>query len=97
MDEDEALRRRIERRRREINSPRDLDAVAAATTSGASIKIEPEDAAMAMTNAQRQQRYRERKRIERADAVTRAIVTLPPRNVTLPARCRSTSHSCNGF
>ena len=37
---------------------------------------------MAMSNAERQQRYRDKRTRERNDAVTRALVTVLPRNVT---------------
>src|SRR5262245_22981544 len=74
------------RRRNRKNPAAPLDAGTDAPMLPASPKSQPppqeEDAAMAMTNAERQQRYRDRVKRDRADAVTRAIVTMPPRNVT---------------
>jgi len=58
------------------NSSADLETRAEIVTIPVSptLKSKPEEAAMAMTNAERQQRYRDRVKRDRADAVTRALV-----------------------
>src|SRR5262249_47201894 len=65
-----------------INSAADLETAGDPPILPRSPTSPPEDAAMAMTNAERQQRYRDKRTRERTDAVTRALVPLRADPVT---------------